>query len=65
VGHRGAAKRGLAWRSAEVVPHVGLDEKAIAKCHRYLTLVADRDWYRVLYVTAIGSRRAWTASGLR
>jgi len=45
-----AVKRGLARRSAEVVPHVGVDEKAIAKRHRYLTLVADLDRNRVLYV---------------
>ena len=45
-----AVKRGLACRSAEVVPHVGVDEKAIAKRHRYLTLVADLGRNRVLYV---------------
>lgn len=45
-----AVKRGLARRGAEVVPHVGVDEKAIAKRHRYLTLVADLDRKRVLYV---------------
>jgi transposase len=45
-----AVKRGLARRSAEVVAHVGVDEKAIAKRHRYLTLVADLDRNRVLYV---------------
>ena len=45
-----AVKRGLARRGEEVVPHVGVDEKAIAKRHRYLTLVADLDRNRVLYV---------------
>ena len=36
-------KRGLARRGAEVVPHVGVDEKALAKRHRYLAIVADLD----------------------
>jgi transposase len=45
-----AVKRGLARRGAEVAPHVGVDEKAIAKRHRYLTIVADLDRNRVLYV---------------
>jgi transposase len=45
-----AVKRGLARRGQEVVPHLGVDEKAIAKRHRYLTLVADLDRNRVLYV---------------
>jgi transposase len=45
-----AVKRGLARRGEEVVPHMGVDEKAIAKRHRYLTLVADLDRNRVLYV---------------
>src|SRR5215831_16275175 len=46
-----AVKRGLARRGAEVVPHVGVDEKALAKRHRYLTIVADLDRNRVLYVS--------------
>jgi len=45
-----AVKRGLARRGQEGVPHLGVDEKAIAKRHRYLTLVADLDRNRVLYV---------------
>jgi len=45
-----AVKRGLARRGHEVVAHLGVDEKAIAKRHRYLTLVADLDRTRVLYV---------------
>ncbi len=43
-------KRGLARRQQEVVAHLGVDEKAIAKRHRYLTLVADLDRSRVLYL---------------
>jgi transposase len=46
-----AVRRGLARRGAEVVPHVGVDEKAIAKRHRYLTIVADLHRNRVLYVS--------------
>jgi transposase len=45
-----AVKRGLARRRQEVVAHLGVDEKAIAKRHRYLTLVADLDRSRVLYL---------------
>lgn len=43
-----AARRGLARRQAEAVPHLGADEKAIAKRHRYLTVVADLERHRVL-----------------
>ncbi|MGA9523581.1 MAG: ISL3 family transposase [Myxococcaceae bacterium] len=45
-----AVRRGLARRQAEVVPHLGVDEKAIAKRHRYLTVVADLERNRVLYL---------------
>jgi transposase len=45
-----AVKRGLARRAQEVVAHLGVDEKAIAKRHRYLTVVADLDRSRVLYL---------------
>jgi transposase len=45
-----AVRRGLARLQAEVVPHLGVDEKAIAKRHRYLTVVADLDHHRVLYL---------------
>src|SRR5215467_5343802 len=45
-----AVKRGLARRQQEVVPRLGVDEKAIAKRHRYLTIVADLDRSRVVYV---------------
>ena len=42
--------RGLARLRREVVAHLGVDEKAIAKRHRYLTVVADLDRSRVLYL---------------
>jgi len=45
-----AVRRGLARRQPEVVAHLGVDEKAIAKRHRYLTVVADLDGTRVLYL---------------
>jgi transposase len=45
-----AVRRGLARRQQEVVAHLGADEKAIAKRHRYLTVVADLDRSRVLYL---------------
>jgi transposase len=46
-----AVRRGLARRGAEVVAHLGVDEKAIAKRHKYLTVVADLDRSRVLFLT--------------
>jgi transposase len=45
-----AVARGLARRGQDVVAHLGVDEKAIAKRHRYLTVVADLDRNRVLYL---------------
>lgn len=45
-----AVARGLARRAAEVVAHLGVDEKAIAKGHTYLTVVADLDRSRVLFL---------------
>jgi transposase len=45
-----AVKRGLARRTAELIPYVGVDEKAITKGHRYLTVVADLQRSRVLFV---------------
>jgi transposase len=45
-----AVRRGLARRQREVVAHVGVDEKAIAKRHTYLTIVADLAAPRVLYL---------------
>jgi transposase len=45
-----AVKRGLTRRGAEVVGRLGVDEKAIAKRHRYLTIVADLEHSRVLYL---------------
>jgi transposase len=45
-----AVGRGLARRRLEPVAHLGVDEKAIAKRHHYLTVVADLDRSRVLYL---------------
>jgi hypothetical protein len=45
-----AVKRGLARGGAEVGGRIGVDEKAIAKRHRYLTIVADLEHSRVLYL---------------
>jgi transposase len=45
-----AVERGLARRQAEAIPHLGVDEKAFRKGHRYLTLVNDLQRNRVLYV---------------
>ena len=45
-----AVGRGLSRRTQDIIPHLGVDEKAIAKRHRYLTVVADLDGSRVLYL---------------
>jgi len=45
-----AVERGLNRPKAELVKHIGIDEKAFRKGHRYLTLVNDLDRSRVLYV---------------
>lgn len=45
-----AVARGLARREAEVVEHLGVDEKSFKKRHKYATLVYDLDQSRVLYV---------------
>jgi transposase len=45
-----AVKRGLARRRAEPVSHLGVDEKAYRKGHKYLTIVNDLQGSRVLYV---------------
>jgi transposase len=45
-----AVRRGLAWRAPAVGARLGVDEQAIAKRHRYLTVVADLEGARVLYL---------------
>lgn len=45
-----AVHRGLKRREAENVPHIGVDEKAFRKGHKYVTMVTDLDQGRVLYV---------------
>ena len=45
-----AVKRGLKRRGAEVIPHLGVDEKSFKKGHKYATIVNDLDGSRVLYV---------------
>jgi len=45
-----AVRRGLARRAVGEVKHVGVDEKAVAKGHTYLTVVADLDRSQVLYL---------------
>jgi len=45
-----AVARGLSRRQAETIPHLGVDEKAFTRGHRYFTLVNDLERSRVLYV---------------
>jgi len=45
-----AVARGLSRRPQDGVAHLGVDEKAIAKGHRSLTVVADLERSRVLYL---------------
>ena len=45
-----AVRRGLARRQAQPVCHLGVDEKAFRKGHKYLTVVNDLVRGRVLYV---------------
>jgi transposase len=45
-----AVARGLAAKVQTVIPHLGVDEKAIAKGHKYFTLVCDIDRGTVEYV---------------
>ena len=44
-----AVERGLRRRQAELIPRIGVDEKAFRKGHRYVTLVTDLDRGRVLF----------------
>jgi transposase len=45
-----AVARGLSRRTQDVVTRLGVDEKAIAKRHRYLTVVADLERSQGLYL---------------
>lgn len=45
-----AVERGMARRKADPIANIGADEKAYKKRHKYLTLVNDLDWPRVLFV---------------
>ena len=45
-----AVKRGLQRRQAEPIRHLGVDEKAYRKGHKYMTVVNDLERGRVLYV---------------
>lgn len=46
-----AVARGLARRQVELVPYLGVDEKAIKKGHDYVTVLTDLDGRRILEVT--------------
>ena len=47
-----AVERGQARKAPRIIPHLGVDEKAIAKGHRYLTLVCNLQGGTVEYVGA-------------
>ena len=46
-----AVERGQVRKAPRVIPHLGVDEKAIAKGHRYLTLVCDLAAGTIEYVS--------------
>lgn len=46
-----AVERGKLRKSKKVIKHIGVDEKAIAKGHKYMTLVCDLDNGTVEHVT--------------
>jgi transposase len=45
-----AVERGLRAKGRRVIAHLGVDEKAVAKRHRYVTLVCDLDRGTVEYI---------------
>jgi transposase len=51
--------------AADPVRHLGVDEKAFRKGHKYVTVVNDLTRGRVLYVAKDPSKRVWTVSGER
>jgi len=55
-----AVKRGHARKGERVVTQIGVDEKAAAKGHRYLTLVCDLEQGTVEHI-ADDRKQAWTA----
>jgi len=46
-----AVERGKQRKSRKVIKHIGVDEKAVAKGHKYMTLVCDLDGGAVEHVT--------------
>lgn len=46
-----AVERGLDRRTAELITYLGVDEKAIRKGHRYVTVLTDLDGRRIIEVT--------------
>jgi transposase len=45
-----AVERGLKAKGRRIIAHLGVDEKAVAKRHRYITLVCDLDRGTVEYI---------------
>lgn len=59
-----AVERGMARRSPELPPRLGIDEKAVFKRHRYATIIADLDGGRVIDVVdqrSIEAVKPWFA----
>jgi transposase len=57
-----AVERGQRAKPPRVTPHLGVDEKAIAKGHQYLTLVCDVDRRPSNSLRRTANRPAWRAT---
>ena len=56
-----AVTRGRVRKQTRVVPRIGVDENAVAKGHRYLTLVCDLDEGTVEYLAEDRSQESLTS----
>ena len=57
-----AVARGMKAKRRRVIPYLGVDEKSIAKRHRYVTLVSDLDLGTVEFISFDRKKAVWTPS---